>query len=274
MTRPAIVDIARTDSIALPLSKRPVSKTVSKPAFPVRPGSASAVRAILAPAVLTLVLLLSACGDRQADARRDAGATESLPAPVAEGAVTGAPARRGDHTPSLGDGPAPSLPTPEELGIAGPPVVNPETGLGVDPDGDGPLTAPPAADTGAAEPTAADAVALVRDYYAAINARQFPRAYALWSDGGQASGQTPQQFAAGFAGTREVSVEAGAPGRQDAGAGQRYIEVPVAIRATQADGSVRRFAGSYVLHRTVVDGASAEQRSWRIRSADLREVAP
>jgi hypothetical protein len=240
--------------------------------------------ALLRAALLLAVLLLSACGDRQADARRNADTqTESLPAPVANGAVTGAPdGRTGDRTPSLGESPAP-LPSAEDLGIADMPavnmpmvdmpVVNPETGLGLNPDGDGPLTAPPAPDAGAAEPTAADAVALVRDYYAAINAHDYARAYALWSDGGQASGQTPQQFATGFAGTQAVSAEIGAPGRQDAGAGQRYIEVPVALRATLADGSVRRFAGSYVLHRTLVDGASAEQRSWRIRSADLREVA-
>jgi hypothetical protein len=235
---------------------------------------------LLRAPLLASLLLLSACGDREADPGRDADTpTESLPAPVADGAVTGAPdGRAGDRTPSLGEGPA-TLPSAEELGIANVmpvesmPMVNPETGLGVDPDGDGPLTAPPAPDAGAAEPTAADAVALVRDYYAAINARDYARAYALWSDGGQASGQTPQQFADGFAGTQAVSAEIGAPGPQDAGAGQRYIEVPVALRATQADGSVRRFAGSYVLHRTVVDGASAEQRSWRIRSADLREVA-
>jgi hypothetical protein len=235
---------------------------------------------LLRAPLLASLLLLSACGDREADAGRDADTpTESLPAPVADGAVTGAPdGRAGDRTPSLGEGPA-TLPSAEELGIANVmpvesmPMVNPETGLGVDPDGDGPLTAPPAPDAGAAEPIAADAVALVRDYYAAINARDYARAYALWSDGGQASGQTPQQFADGFAGTQAVSAEIGAPGRQDAGAGQRYIEVPVALRATQADGSVRRFAGSYVLHRTVVDGASAEQRGWRIRSADLREVA-
>ncbi len=225
--------------------------------------------------LLIATLLLSACGDREADSRRDAAAqAEGLPAPVADGSVTGAPGKPGgDRTPSLGEGPAPALPTPEELGIADP-IANPETGLGIDPDGDGPLTAPPAQDTGAAEPTAADAVALVREYYAAIAARDYARAYALWSDGGRASGQTPEQFANGFAQTREVSVEVGAPGRQDAGAGQRYIEVPVAVRATQADGSVRRFAGSYVLHRTVVDDATPEQRSWRIRSADLREVAP
>ena len=103
-------------------------------------------------------------------------------------------------------------------------------------------------------------------------ARDYGRAHGLWSGNGSASGQSPQQFAAGFAQTKGVSVEVGAPSREDAGAGQRYLEVPVSVRATQADGSVRRYAGSYVLQRTVVDGATAEQRSWRIRSADLREV--
>jgi len=30
--------------------------------------------------------------------------------------------------------------------------------------------------------------------------------------------------------------------------------------------------GAYTLRRAVVDGAGAEQRAWRIASADLREV--
>src|SRR3546814_19953437 len=64
------------------------------------------------------------------------------------------------------------------------------------------------------------------------------------------------------------------PGRVDPGAGQRYIQIPVGITATTSDGSVRRYAGTYTLHRTVVDGATAEQRAWRIASADLRAVKP
>ena len=122
------------------------------------------------------------------------------------------------------------------------------------------------------EPSPQDAVSVVRDYYAAIDARQFARAYALWSGGGNASGQTPQQFAGGFADTSQVVVETDAPGRIDAAAGSRYIEVPVAVRATHADGSIHRYVGAYTLRRAVVDGASAEQRAWRIASADLREV--
>lgn len=226
---------------------------------------------------LLLALALGACGGRDEPASSSTSASESdaLPAPVAGAGVTGtadiAPGGRG-QTPLLGGETRPIAPGDDLVIQELPANVNPETGLGIDPDGDGPLIAPPATDTGVAGPTAADAVSVVRDYYAAINARDYGRAHGLWSGNGSASGQSPQQFAAGFAQTQGILVELGAPGREDAGAGQRYVEVPVAVRATQADGSVRRFAGSYVLQRTVVDGATAEQRSWRIRSADLREV--
>lgn len=249
-----------------------------------RPAAARQRPFALACLAAAIALALSACGDRDAaEARTQPGTAEALPAPGEVRGVTGdpevAPGRQ-SQAPALGDGPG-ALPSPGELGIDTLGVVpgqetglNPETGLQADPDGDGPLTAPPAADAGAAEPTPADAVSVIRDYYAAINAQQYPSAYALWSDGGNASRQTPGQFAQGFAQTRQVAVVVGAPGREDAGAGQRYIEIPVSVRATQADGSVRRFAGTYVLHRTVVDGATQDQRSWRIRSADLREVSP
>ena len=66
-------------------------------------------------------------------------------------------------------------------------------------------TTPDAGDR-TAEPTSEDAVDAVSDYYAAINARRFRHApMRLWSDGGRASGQTPQQFADGFADTTGMS---------------------------------------------------------------------
>jgi hypothetical protein len=65
-----------------------------------------------------------------------------------------------------------------------------------------------------------------------------------------------------------------APGAIDAAAGSRFITIPVAITATRSDGSVHRFDGTYTLRRAVVDGATAEQRAWRIASADLRELQP
>src|SRR3546814_8300855 len=82
------------------------------------------------------------------------------------------------------------------------------------------------------EPTPQDAVAGIGDYYAAIDAGSYVRAYALWSDGGRASKQTPQQFADGFADTAQVVATLGEPGRVDPGAGQRYIQIPVGITAT------------------------------------------
>ena len=221
--------------------------------------------------VALLVLALAGCGgDEQAAAGPEA-ADAPLPRPQrAGGSITEMPTRPGPgDVPLAGDAPAPAptlLPADEHFGL--PPLEdNPETGL-VTP-ADPPLDAP-----AAAEPTAGDAVAALQAYYTAINARDFAQAYAAWSDGGRASGQTPEQFATGFADTVRVEVAPGAPGAVDAAAGSRYVEIPVSIAATHRDGSVHRYAGRYVLRRAVVDGATPEQRSWRIASAELRETPP
>ncbi|MBU8976526.1 hypothetical protein JI752_010290 [Lysobacter sp. MMG2] len=219
-------------------------------------------------AVLLFVLALPACGgDKPGAAGRSGGDAEALPAPAgARGSVTGMP-----------DQPGP--------GQIGPP--QPADAVALDAEGnpilpaDGTVTGTetpvdptaPVIDPATAEPTPQDAVAVIRDYYAAINRRDFAQAHALWSDGGRASKQTLEQFAAGFADTTGVSVEIMPPGQVDAAAGSRYIEVPVALTATHADGRQQRFVGAYTLRRAVVDGASADQRAWRIGTADIREVA-
>lgn len=112
---------------------------------------------------------------------------------------------------------------------------------------------------------------VVRHYYAAIDARDFRRAYVLWDGDGAASGRTFAAFAGGFANTAHVAVDLGAPGAIDAAAGSRYIEIPVTVRAITRDGAAQRFAGSYVLRRSEVDGATEAQRRWRFYSAKLRE---
>lgn len=209
--------------------------------------------------LLSVALLASACGkddNRGAVAGNNPG--EQLPAPAgASGGVTGMPDRPGP-------------------GPVGPPVAEqPQVAL----DENGNPLLPEATPEGAipedgavGEPTPQDAVAVVRDYYGAINSGDFDRAYALWSDGGRSSGQSLQQFAAGFTETTGVSVDIQPPDHVDAAAGSRYIEVPVALVATQRDGSQLRFVGAYTLRRAVVDGATPEQRQWRIGSADLRQV--
>ena len=126
------------------------------------------------------------------------------------------------------------------------------------------------------DPDRAAAVDVIRAYYAALARHDPGAAYALWSDGGRASGQTYETFASGYAATDTVWVETGAPGPMGAAAGSRYVEVPVVIRARTTSGEPQRFEGVYVLRRSVVDGATAEQRSWRIYSAEIRsaEIRP
>ncbi|MBA3487878.1 MAG: hypothetical protein H0T88_11945 [Lysobacter sp.] len=129
-------------------------------------------------------------------------------------------------------------------------------------------------DRPADEPGASEAAAVVVQYYAALDNGDFAQAFRLWSDGGAASGRSPQQFADSFSGTASRTVEILEPGRINAAAGSRYIEVPVAIQESRRDGSVLRQVGTYTLRRAVADGADAERRAWRISSADLREVRP
>lgn len=219
--------------------------------------------------LLASIVALSACGGDKSRAPGAAGGdTETLPAPAgSRGSVTGMPDQPGPG--QIGP------PKPEDtvaLDAEGNPVL-PADGTVVDTNAPLDPNAPPV-DAATIEPTPQDAVGVIRDYYAAINRRDFAQAHALWSDGGRASNQTLEQFTAGFADTTGVSVEIMAPGRVDAAAGSRYIEVPVALTATHADGQQQRFVGAYTLRRAVVDGATADQRAWRIGTADLREVSP
>ena len=220
------------------------------------------------PLRLTALLLcacaLAACGDRDGEAARnaDGSGVESLPTPEGtRGSVTGMPDAPGPGQVAIDGSVAPE----DEFALAD--ETNPETGLGEDGEDAG----DPEASNG--EPSAGDAVEVVSQYYAALQEHDFGSAYALWSDDGRASGQTPDQFAAGFATTADIVATVDAPVRMEGAVGSRYIEVPVAVEATGADGRVRRYVGAYVLRRSVVDGASEEQRAWRIASADLRELA-
>lgn len=223
------------------------------------------------PFAIGLALALAACGgNKEQAAQPDADA--ALPAPdTGKGSVTAMPDNPGPGAIGTPVPPAPST-------IAGADATDPALPAGAQPGiavGEPNPSTPPAPPSGnAIEPGPDDAVELVRSYYSAINGHDYESAYRLWSEDGAASKQSAQQFANGFADTTGSSVEIGAPGDEDAGAGQRYIEIPVTVNATHADGSRHRYAGSYVLHRTVVDGASAEERAWRISSAKLRETTP
>jgi hypothetical protein len=113
------------------------------------------------------------------------------------------------------------------------------------------------------------AVIVIRDYYAAINAHDYRKAYRLWDHDGEASKQTFEGFSGGFADTADTRVEIGTPSEPEGAAGSQYITLPVEVRSKLKDGTEQRFKGEYVLRRSMVEGAE-HRGEWRIYSADIR----
>ena len=117
-----------------------------------------------------------------------------------------------------------------------------------------------------------EAADVVGQYYGAINSRDYRRAYRLWSGEGEASKQTFEELRNGFANTESVEVETMAyKSRMEGAAGSQYATIPVRIKAKTKAGNEQDFSGEYVLRRSMVDGATPEQRSWRIHSANISE---
>ncbi len=132
--------------------------------------------------------------------------------------------------------------------------------------------APPPTTEASDQATPAAARQAVVDYYAAIDAGDYAKAYALWSDNGAASGQTFEHFSGGYANTRSVRAVVGDPTNEEGAAGSRYIQVPVQLSALQRDGSERRYDGRFTLRAVVADGATQEQRRWHLASAEMQRI--
>ena len=113
-------------------------------------------------------------------------------------------------------------------------------------------------------------LALLQAYYAAINDRDFGRAYTYWSNNGAASQQTFAQFREGYTATDRVMIEAGKPQEQGA-AGSSYTKTPIVIMATQTDGTAQTFCGTYLLRQLHVP--PFDQLGWRIDRASIAAVA-
>ncbi|HTG37265.1 MliC family protein [Sphingomonas sp.] len=121
------------------------------------------------------------------------------------------------------------------------------------------------------EPGRDAAARLVRHYYARIAKRDFAAARAMWDDGGSASGLSPEAFAERFERFSEFGVEVGIPDHINAGAGQRYVEVPVRVSGRLKEGEEQfERRGIVTLHRTGdIEGATPAQRQWRIAGAEI-----
>lgn len=129
----------------------------------------------------------------------------------------------------------------------------------------------PVAEAPSAPDSPQGAATVVETYYALIEQGKYRRAWLLWGGKGAASGVSARAFAASFAKFSEYHANVGAPGREDAGAGQRYVTVPVQVYARRKTGAPAYWRGQVVLHRTAdIDGATAEDKAWRIKSVDLK----
>src|SRR4051794_28609679 len=87
-----------------------------------------------------------------------------------------------------------------------------------------------------------DAAQLVRSLYNAVNRKEYSRAWDYYGD--QKPAKTYDKFVQGYADTNRVDVATGAISSEGA-AGSTFYQVPVAIRATDANGDQKLFAGCY-----------------------------
>ncbi|MDA8218521.1 MAG: YCF48-related protein [Dehalococcoidales bacterium] len=117
---------------------------------------------------------------------------------------------------------------------------------------------------------ARDPTTLLDSYASAIDAGNYARAYTYWDQLGKASGQTFAEFAGGFAGTKQVSIELG-QAQGDAGAGNLYADVPTLLFAQQSDGTTKTYCGTYTLHRANIP--PFDQFGWRIARADIASTS-
>lgn len=131
-----------------------------------------------------------------------------------------------------------------------------------------PTVAPsPPIETGSAQ----EGADIVRRYYTLIASHSYGEAWRLWDDDGKASQQTEPAFEAAFADDADYCADIGTPGEIDAGAGQRYVTVPVKVHIRSKTGATAELAGEVVLHRVGdIDGATPAQRQWHIHGIDLK----
>jgi len=122
--------------------------------------------------------------------------------------------------------------------------------------------------TPAGETSAAAAMQVVRNYYAAVSRRDYRTAYAIWH-----GKQDYRHFRHGYAATKSARVTFLAPRDPEGAAGSIYLELPVRVDAVLRSGVRQRFVGSYTLRRVNdVPGSTAAQRRWHIESAHLKPV--
>ena len=113
---------------------------------------------------------------------------------------------------------------------------------------------------------------MVQTYYALLGEGRYAQAWALWSDGGKASGQpSAEAFARSFDRYAQYNAQIGAPGEPEGGAGSIYVTVPVVIYGRLKTGAEVHEKGTADLRRVNnVDGSTPEQRRWHISRIETK----
>ncbi|WP_421932467.1 hypothetical protein [Phenylobacterium sp.] len=204
----------------------------------------AASRLLLAAGVAALAL--AAC-NRQS-------ATPAAPPAQFPGTVPAAPA------PTPAPTPAQDPEAPVEAPAPGSPAGLPDDRT---PISEAPFT--PQSAQGAAD--------VVQTYFALIGEKKYAQAWALWGDGGKASGMTAEQFAASFDKYSQYHGNVGAPGPMEGAAGSSYVEVPAIAFGRLKTGEQFNLKGPITLKRVNdVPGSSAEQRKWHIQTSGMKPV--
>lgn len=120
--------------------------------------------------------------------------------------------------------------------------------------------------------SAQGAADVVQTYFAHIGQKDYAKAWALWSDGGKASGYaTAEAFAKRFDRYHQYNAQVGAPGAIEGAAGSLYVAVPVVIYGRLKTGAEVHEKGEATLRRVNdVPGSTAEQRRWRIAKIETK----
>ena len=159
------------------------------------------------------------------------------------------------------------LPTTSSAMAAKPPAMPPPEPVEAAPEPSAPDERPGVA----VDATAAAAVQTLARYHRLIARHDYAPAWALWSDGGRASGMSEPAFAESFARYASWDATIGTPGRPEGAAGSVYIDIPVTVTGALVNGEPFRLEGPMTLRRVNdVPGSTAEQRRWHIAASGLK----
>lgn len=116
-------------------------------------------------------------------------------------------------------------------------------------------------------------VQILASLFNAINRKEYLRAYSYWSSDSSVGQSSFAQYESGYSQTSAVQAQIG-PMVSDAGAGNYYTSVPVALTVSTATGTTQYFAGCYTFHQAApANFGSPPFQPIDIKSASVKTAA-